>query len=168
VCAGQGHRELDQPEGRRGRVPREGQALPPLRRRRGGDGLRRAGSGRYGGPQGRDLPARLRHPHIGARLRAAGHHLRPQHLCRRDRPRRAQRVRQGLHRGHAPHQGGLPGSPDLGWSLQPLVLLPGQRPRARGDPLGLPLPRHPGRHGHGDRERRAAPCSTGARTPPSA
>ena len=28
--------------------------------------------------------------------------------------------------------------------------------RPRGDPLGVPLPRHQGRHGHGDRQRRAA------------
>ena len=43
---------------------------------------------------------------------------------------------------------------------QRLVLVPRQRPGARGDPRGLPLPRHPGRHGHGDRERRAARRST--------
>ena len=39
-------RELDQPEGRRGALSRARQEGPPLRRGRGGDGLRRAGPGR--------------------------------------------------------------------------------------------------------------------------
>ena len=34
--------------------------------------------------------------------------------------------------------------------------LPRQRPGARGDPHRLPLPRHPGRHDHGHRQRRHA------------
>ena len=38
--------ELDQPEGGRGALSRPRQEGPPLRRRRGGDGLRRAGPGR--------------------------------------------------------------------------------------------------------------------------
>ena len=47
VHPGQGHRQLDLDEGRRGRVPAPGQAGAPLRRRRGGDGLRREGPGRH-------------------------------------------------------------------------------------------------------------------------
>jgi hypothetical protein len=45
---------------------------------------------------------------------------------------------------------------DLRRRLQRLVLVPRQRSGARGDPFGVPLPRHPGRHGHGHRQRRAA------------
>ena len=40
--------------------------------------------------------------------------------------------------------------------LERLVQLPRQQPRPRGDALGVPLPRHPGRHGHGHRQRRHA------------
>ena len=40
--------------------------------------------------------------------------------------------------------------------LEPLVLVPGQRRGPRGDAHRLPLPRDPGRAGHGDRERRSA------------
>ena len=43
---GKGDRQLDQPQGRRGEVPAPGPAGPPLRCRRGRDGLRRAGAGR--------------------------------------------------------------------------------------------------------------------------
>ena len=39
---------------------------------------------------------------------------------------------------------------------QRLVLVPRQRPGARGDALGVPLPRDRGRHGHGHRQRRPA------------
>ena len=44
--------------------------------------------------------------------------------------------------------------------LEPVVLVPRQRAGARGDALGVPLPRHPGRHGHGHRQRRPARRST--------
>ena len=40
--------------------------------------------------------------------------------------------------------------------LQPVVLVPRQRAGARGDARGVPLSRHPGGHGHGDRQRRPA------------
>ena len=40
--------------------------------------------------------------------------------------------------------------------LQPLVLVPRQRAGARGDARGVSLSRHPGRHGHGHRQRRPA------------
>ncbi len=46
VRPGQGHRQLDQPQRRRGKVPRTGPARQALRRRRGGDGVRRGGPGR--------------------------------------------------------------------------------------------------------------------------
>ena len=56
---------------------------------------------------------------------------------------------------------------------QRVVLVPRQQPGARGDAHGVPVPRHPGRHGHGHRERRRAAdlratsrrtCSSGWRT----
>ena len=50
----------------------------------------------------------------------------------------------------------LPGREDQRRRQQPVVLVPRQRHRPRGDALGVPVPRHQGRHGHGDRQRRAA------------
>ena len=38
--------------------------------------------------------------------------------------------------------------------FQCFVLVPRQRTGARGDPRGIPVSRHPGRHGHGHRQRR--------------
>ena len=80
--AGQAGRQLDLDEGRRGGVPRARQDRAPLRRRRGGDGVRREGPGRHARAQGRDLHARLRHPDQAGRLPARGHHLRSEHLRR--------------------------------------------------------------------------------------
>ena len=71
----------------------QGPAGPALWRGGRGHGLRRAGPGRDGGAEGRDLRARLRHPDRGGRLPARGHHLRPQHLRRRHRHRGTQRLR---------------------------------------------------------------------------
>ena len=45
---------------------------------------------------------------------------------------------------------------DLGRRVEPLLRLPRQRAGAQGHALGVPLPRHPGRHGHGHRQRRPA------------
>src|SRR3546814_17203031 len=53
--AGQGDRQFDQHEGRRGGFPATGPQGAPLRCRRGGDGLRRAGPGRYRRPEIRNL-----------------------------------------------------------------------------------------------------------------
>ena len=69
VRAGQGHRQLDQPQGRRSRLPGQGPHRPPLRRGDGRDGLRRAGPGRHDRAQGRDLPARLPAADRAGRLR---------------------------------------------------------------------------------------------------
>ena len=44
--------------------------------------------------------------------------------------------------------------PGVGRRLERLLQLPRQQRGARGDPRGLPLPRHQGRHGHGHRQRR--------------
>ncbi len=40
--------------------------------------------------------------------------------------------------------------------IEPFLLLPRQRAGARGDARGVPLPRHPGGHGHGHRQCRPA------------
>ena len=61
-----------------------------------------------------------------------------------------------LHRGDAADQGEDAARARLGRRLEPVVRLPRQRAGARGDALGVPLSRHPGRHGHGDRQRRPA------------
>ena len=79
VPAGQGRRQLDLAQGRRGQVPRAGAQGPPLRRRRRRDGVRR-------GRPGDDAPsasvadpaARLPDPDRGDRLPRRGHHLRPE------------------------------------------------------------------------------------------
>ena len=57
VAAGQADRQLDQPQGRRGRVPPPRAAVPLVRHGRRRDGVRRAGAGRRGRRQGPHLPA---------------------------------------------------------------------------------------------------------------
>jgi hypothetical protein len=54
----------------------------------------------------------------------------------------------------------LPHALTSGGHLEPLVLLPWEPRGPRGAARGLPLPRHPGRAGHGDRERGALPVWT--------
>ncbi len=105
VRPGQERRQLDQPEGRRGRLPPQGEDRPALRRRRRRDGVRRGRTGGYHRAQGLDLPARLQDPDRAGRVRSDRHHLRSQHPRDRHRPRGAQRLRHQLHRGHAHHQG---------------------------------------------------------------
>ena len=153
---GKADRQFDQHEGRRGHVPRARQEGAALRRRRRRHGVRRAGPGRHRRAQGRDLRARLQAADRGRRLSAGRHHLRSQHLCRRHRHRGAQRLRHRLHRGGAAHQGEDAAGAHLGRRVEPVVRLPRQRAGARGHALGVPLSRHPGRHGHGHRQRRAA------------
>ena len=91
-----------------------------------------------------------------AGLSARGHHLRSEHLRRRDRHRGAQRLWRRLHRGDAADPPDPAARAHFRRRLQPLVLVPRQRAGARGDARGVPLPRHPGRHGHGHRQRRPA------------
>ncbi len=152
---GQADRELDLAEGGGGGLPRQGARGPQVRRRARRDGLRRAGPGRHGRAQGRDLRPRLR-PARRRGDRARGSDLRPERARGRDRHGGAQRVRQGVHRRGPADQGALPGRADLRRDLEPLVRVPRQRARARGDPLGVPLLRDPRRPRHGDRERRPA------------
>ena len=154
VRAGQADRQLDQHEGRRGSLPRSRPQGAALRRRRGGDGLRRAGPGRHHRAQGRDLRAGLQAADREDRLPARGHRLRPQHLRGRHRHRGAQRLRHRLHRGDAPDQAEAALLPRVGRRLQPVVLVPRQRGRAPGHALGVPVSRHCRRPRHGDRQRR--------------
>ena len=114
VHPGQGDRQLDLDEGRRGGLSPPREARSPLRRRRGRDGVRRAGPGRQLRAQDRDLRARLPHPGRRRRLPARGHHLRPQHLRDRDRHRGARQLRGRLHRGDALDQAEPAGREGLG------------------------------------------------------
>ncbi len=93
VHPGQGHRQLDQPQGGGGTLPRAGAPDPRLRRRRGRDGLRRGGPGDRRRAARRDLRSRLRPAHRRGRLRARGPDLRSERPCRRDRDTRARAVR---------------------------------------------------------------------------
>ena len=138
------------------RLPAEGGARPALRRRRRRHGVRRTGPGGHRRAEGVDLPARLPAADRARRLRSVRHHLRSEHPRHRDRARRAQRLRDQLHRGDADHQGDLPGREDQRRRQQPVVLVPRQRHRPRSDPLGVPVPRHQGRPRHGHRQRRPA------------
>ena len=156
VRAGQGRRQLAQPQGGRGGLPGQGAHGAPLRRRGRRHGLRRARPGGHRRPQGRDLRARLPPARGRGRVQARGHRLRPEHPRHRDGDGGARRLREGVHRGRPADQGALPGREDLGRRLEPLLLVPRQRGRPRGDPLGLPLPRHSGRPRHGHRQRRPA------------
>ena len=153
---GQGHRQLDQPQGRRGVVPALRAQGARLRRCGRRHGVRREGSGRHGRTQGLDLRALLQVAHGAGRLSARRHHLRPEHLRRRHRHRRAQQLREGLHRGDGRDQARLPACAHQRRRQQRVVLVPRQRPGARGDALGVPVSRHQGRHDDGHRQCRPA------------
>ncbi len=62
-------------------------------------------------------------------------------------------VRGRLLRGHAAPQGDAPRRAGQRRRVQRLVRVPRQRPRPRGDPRRLPVPRDPRRAGHGHRQR---------------
>ncbi len=127
--------------------------MPQVWRRRRRDGLRRAGSGRQPGAPHADLRSRLPDPDRRGRLPGRGHHLRPELLRAGDRYRGARDVRDRLHRGLRLDQGEPARGAHLRRHLQRVVLVPGQQPRPRGDPRGVPVPRHQGRPGHGHRQR---------------
>ena len=156
VRPGQADRQLDLDEGRRGGIPAPGPAGARLRRGGGGDGVRRTGPGRHVRAEGLDLLPRLQASDGKGWLSARGHRLRPEHLRRRDRHRGAQRLWRRLHRGDAADPPDAAPRAHLRRRLQPVVLVPRQRAGARGDARGVPLSRHPGGHGHGDRQRRPA------------
>ena len=72
----------------------------------------------------------------------------------------------GVHRGHAPDQAPAARLQGERRREQHLVLVPRQQGGAGGDALGLPVPRHQRRDGHGHRQRRASSRST-RRSPPT-
>ena len=151
----QADRQLDLDEGRRRPVPRPCAAVHELRRGCGGHGLRRDGAGGYERPQGRNLRSRLR-PADRHRLSGRGHHLRSQHLRRCHGDRGARPLRPGFHRGDARrsrHAVLMRRSAAACRTCQ--LQFSRQRDRAPCHALGVPLPRHPRRAGHGDRQRRA-------------
>ena len=154
--AGQGDRQLHQPEGGRGGLPPAGAHLPALRRRRGGHGLRRARPGGHRRPPPRDLRTGLAHPRGGGRIRPGRPDLRSQHPHRGHGHGGTRRVRPGLPRIPAPAAPSLPRGQAVGGREQRLLLLPRQRHRAPGHALGPALPRDPGGPGHGHRQRRPA------------
>ena len=156
VCPGQGHRQLDLPEGGGGDVPRPRPAVPQVRRRRGGDGLRRGRPGRHpradarrsaSAPTGSwstrwaSPPRTSSSTPTSSPSRPASRSTRPT-AGTSSRPRGGSR---GTCRG--------PWSPAASPTCQ--LLLPWQQPGPRGHPRRLPVPRHPGgpRHGHRQRGR---------------
>ena len=183
--AGQGHRELDLAQGRRGRLPRPGPRRASLRRRRRRDGVRRGGPGDGRRAPGRDPVARLPDPDRGDRLPARGHHLRPERPDGRHRHRGARRLRGGLHRGDAPDQGALPARQGERRHLATSRSPSAARTRCARRCTRLPVPRDrapastwgsstPGSSRSTRRSRRTCSstsrtcCSTGVRTRPSA
>ena len=152
---GQGHRQLAQPEGRRGGIPSSRPAGDALRRRRGGDGLRRAGPGRHARAPHGDPDARLAHP-ARRGIPGRGHRLRSERLRGGYGPARARPLRGGLHRVLPAPETGMPRRADQRRHQQPQLQFPRQRRRARGDAFGLPLSCDPGGPGHGHRQRGTA------------
>ena len=154
VPPGQGDRELDLAEGGRGEVPsrtrrrscKYGAAVVVMAFDENGQAatLRR---------QDPHLRARVSDPRRRRRLPARGHHLRPEHPHGGHGHRGAQQLRRRLHRRHALDQGEPPAREGERRRVEHLLQLPRQQPRPRGDALGVPLPRHPRRHGHGHRQR---------------
>ena len=95
------------------------------------------------------------------RLRPLRHHLRPQHPGDRDRAwRSTPTTRRRSSRPPARSSGAARASHVSGGVSNLSLLLPRERARARGDPLGVPVPRVAGRARHGDRERGPARRST--------
>ena len=146
VRAGQGRRQLDQPEGGRGRVPAAGAAGAPLRRRGDRDGVRRAGPGRHRRPEGGDL----RRGRTACSSSRSASRPRTSSSTRTSSPsppgieehdnyavdyfEATQRIK-----AHAAARAGQRRTE------QRLVLVPRQQPAARGDPRRVPVPRHPRR-----------------------
>ena len=103
-----------------------------------------------------DLRAQLPAAGGPGRLPAWGHHLRPEHLRRGHRHRAARPLRPRLHRGDGGNTRRLPARAGERRREQRVLRIPRQRRGARGDALGVPVPRDQGRHEHGDRQCRAA------------
>ena len=149
--AGQERRQFHLPEGGRAGISAPRPPHPPLRSRRRGDALRRAGTGRHLCPQDRRGAASLQASHR-RRIPRRRHHLRPQHPRGGHRYRSPRRLRPGLHRSRPLDQAKPAPRQDFGRRVESIVRLPGQQRRARGHAFGVSLPRHPSGYGHGDRQ----------------
>ena len=157
----QGRGQLDQPEGRRSRVPRAGPHHSSVRCRGRGHGLRRARPSRQLPAPHRHLRPRLPPAGRRGRIRSARHHFRPQHLPGRHGHGGAPPQCAGLLPRHGVDPNQPAGRARQRRCLQRQLQLPGQSGGARSDAQRLSLPRHPGRHGprhrqpdHADRVRR--------------
>ena len=136
---------------------RQARLVPPLRRGGGRDGLRREGPGRHARAQDRDLPARLR----AARRRRSASRPRTSSSTRtssRSPPasRSTTTTRVDFIEATRWIRENLPHAQGVGRRLERVVLLPRQRPGARGDPHRVPVPRDQRRHDDGHRQRRPA------------
>ena len=161
VRAGQGDRQLDQPQERARGIRRAGPPRASLRCGGGGHGLRRGGAGGYPRAAHRGLRAGVRAARAGRGLSPRGHRLRSQHLRGRDGHRGAPLVCRRLHRRDPARQGAPPRRPRLRGPVQRLFRIPRQQPGPRGDARRVPVPRDPGGARHGHRQRRPAhPSST--------
>ena len=138
------------------RLPREGAEDPALRRGRRRHGVRRAGAGRDGRAQGRDLPARIR----ASRRRSAGwdpdgHHLRPEHPGHRDRASRSTRpTPETSSRPRAIIKDACPGAKISGGVSNLSFSFRGNNVVREAMHSAFLYPRDPRRHGHGHRQRR--------------
>ena len=128
-----------------------------VRRRRRRHGVRRAGPGRHGRAQGRDLRALLRAPDASrpASRRKTSSSIR---TSSRSRPasKSTTTTRSTSSRRRRRSSKRLPARAHQRRRQQRVVLVPRQRPGARGDALGVPVSRHQGRHDDGHRQRRPA------------
>jgi 5-methyltetrahydrofolate--homocysteine methyltransferase len=140
---------------------KEGEAVPraarkcALRRRRRGHGVRRKGQADTVERKVAICERAYKLLTEAGGLPARGHHLRPEHLRGRDRHRGAQRYASISSRRRGGSSSAAARTRERR-RQQRVVLVPRQRPGARGDALGVPLPRDPRRAGHGHRQRRAA------------
>ena len=150
VRAGQVRRQLDQHEGRRGGVRAAREARAPLRR--GGDrhGVRREGPGRHARAQDRDLRARATtssstrsasRPRTSSSIRTSSR-SRPASRSTTTTASTSSRRRAGSARTCRTRKVSRRG-------VEHLVLVPRQRPGARGDPHRVPVPRDQGRDDDG-------------------
>jgi hypothetical protein len=78
-----------------------------------------------------------------------GHHLRPEHLCHRDRHRGARQLRRRVHRGDTLDQGQPARRQGLGRRVQRQLSRSAATTRCAKRSTRVPVPRDPGRHGHG-------------------
>ena len=154
VHAGQGRRQLHQPQGGRGGVPRQARTIAATVLPSWSWPSTRSGQADTPAAQGRHLRPRLR-----LLVTEAGFDPRTSSSIptssRSPPASRAAPATHQLHRGDEWIKANLPGAHVSGGVSNVSFSFRGNDRRARGDAQRLPLPRHRGRHGHGHRQRRA-------------